>query len=353
MKIRISKVIDDRFTVREKLSQEHLKEIKESLARDGQWNPIIVRPEGDSYVLISGHYRLQAARELGWIEIEAILKDIEEEDAVFLSLKTNLLGENMSEMEEARVIKKILDKYELTQAKIAEKLGKSPSWVGNRLSLVLRVTKKVQEALLKELISAEHVNLISRISEQVYENWQEKQVDFLNMIIENGWSSNETRIKLKWYLNDTVYTIGYLGRGIDEFVEILKNNKIKMLIDARFSAESKYKPEFNKKILQRALEEVGVKYEHHSELGLPYPIQNAYKEGGLSTECTEQWYRWHINAEVEVRKLIDYIKANGRTAIMCMERYAEATGDQKIHCHRHFLAKLLLESKQFESRVDL
>lgn len=353
MKIKINKIIDDRFVIRDKSNQEHLREIKESLSQDGQWNPIIVKPKGNDYVLISGHYRLQAARELGWTEIEATLKDLEEEDADFLSLKTNLFREDMSEMEEAKVIKKIIDKYDLSQAKIAKKLGKSSTWVGSRLSLVLRVTEEVQEALQEELISAEHVNLISRISEDPYENWKEKQNNFLNMIIENNWSRDETRIKLKWYLNDTIYTIGYLGKNIDEIIKILKDNKIQVLADVRFSAESQYKPEFSKTILQKALEKVNIRYEHYPELGLPYPIQNAYKDGGLSIGCAEQWYRWHINAEVKFTEFVDHIKNSGRTALMCMERYAKAMKDQKIHCHRHFLAELLLESKQFESIVDL
>ena len=138
---------------------------------------------------------------------------------------------------------------------------------------------------------------------------------------------------------------------LDKDCDIDLDNAYALLLDADMMLE--IKPEFNKNILQRALEKADIKYEHHSELGLPYPIQNAYKDGGLSTECAEQWYRWHIDVEVELEELINHFKATGRTAIMCMERYAKAMRDQKIHCHRHFLAKLLQESKQFENRIDL
>jgi ParB family chromosome partitioning protein len=353
MKIELAKIIDDEFTVREKLNQDHLEEIKQSFSQDGQWNPIIVRPKGDKYVIISGHYRYRAALELRWKEIEATLKDLDEINADFLSLKANLFRENMTEIEEAKTIKKIMNKYELNQADMAKKLNKSPSWVGSRLSLVLRVTKEVQEALKNEIISVEHVNIISRISENSYENWIEKQNIFLDLIIKNNWSTKETRKKLKYYLNDTIYTIGYLGRDLDEIISILRENKIKMVLDIRFSAESQYKPEFNKIILAKSLEKENIFYEHHSELGLPFPLQNAYKDNGISSNCIKQWYKWHITTEVEFLKLIDHIKNIGYTVLMCMERYAKATKDQKIDCHRNFLTELLLESKQFENRIDL
>ena len=74
MKIRISKIDDSAFTVREKLNQEPLDELKESLKEDGQWDPIIVRQKGERYEVIAGHRRVQAAKELGWAEIEATVR---------------------------------------------------------------------------------------------------------------------------------------------------------------------------------------------------------------------------------------------------------------------------------------
>ncbi len=242
MKIKIANIDVGNYAIREKFDDEHVKEILESFKLDGQWNPIIVRPKGDnSYELIAGHYRLQAAKELGWKEIEATVKDVSDEDADFLSLKTNIIRKNMDEIEEARVIKKIMDKYELTQKKIAEKIGRSPQWVSARLSLVLRVTEKVQDALSSGVISADHVNLISTISEEKYKDWEAKQNLFLDFIVQNKWTRNETRSRLRNFLNDTLYTIGYQGKNSLDFIESLKNNKIKILIDVRYSAKSEKK----------------------------------------------------------------------------------------------------------------
>ena len=360
MKIKLVNIDVGKFSIRDKMDDAHKKEVMESLKMDGQWNPIIVKPKGDgSYELIAGHYRLQAAKELGWKEIEATIKDISDEDADFLSLKTNIIRKIMDEIEEANVIKKIMDKYELSQKEIAEKIGRSPRWVSARLSLVLRVTNKVQDALSSGVISADHVSIISSISEERYKDWEDKQNAFLSYIIKNKWSRDETRSQLKKYLNDTLYTIGYQGRELADFIEILKNNKIKLLIDIRSSAKSEKKPDFSEQVLGRELERNKIVYNHFSELGIPFNIQAPYKEGKLSVDCLKQWYSWNVENNVDFPAIIKMLKESGRPVLMCMERYAKKMRDQKYPCHRDILANLILNHTtkdfllKFENRIDL
>ena len=88
MKIRISKIDDAAFNVRETLNQEPLDELKNSLKEDGQWDSILIRPNGETFELIAGHRRLQAAKELGWTEIEASIKDVNDTEALLIALKT-------------------------------------------------------------------------------------------------------------------------------------------------------------------------------------------------------------------------------------------------------------------------
>ena len=109
----------------------------------------------------------------------------------------------------------------------------------------------------------------------------------------------------KQFMNDTIYTIGYQGRTIDEFIKILKINGIDLLVDARYSVESQYKPEFSGDILKRELARNNVEYEHHQELGVPYTIQTPYKDGFFSYECLKQWYSWHIATETDFNGLLN------------------------------------------------
>ncbi len=355
MKIKISQIDAGRFAIREELDKEYFKEIKDSLRADGQWNPILVRPkeDGKKYEVVAGHCRLEAAKKLGWKEIKAEVRDLSDEEADFLSLKTNLMRSNLSEMEEGRVIKRIVEEYNLTQEEMGKKLNKSQRWVSSRLSLVLKVVEEVQNALAAGKVSADHVTLISTINSKRFDDWEDKQREFLDLILKNEWTRDETRTQLKRFFNTTLFTIGYQGREIDDFVKVLKENEIEVLLDARYSAESQYKPEFSGKLLARELKKSNIEYEHHPDLGIPYVVQNPYKDGDLSFKCLEQWYRWHIKKEVDLDKIIDHVKDAGKTAIMCMERYAEARKDQKYHCHRHILANMFNETLLFPKRIDL
>ena len=124
MKIRLSRIEDSAFTVREKLNQEPLEELKESLREDGQWDPIIVRQKGERYEVISGHRRVQAAKEIGWTEIEATVRDVDETEALFLALKTNLIREEMTPQEQGKVLHQITTTFDISQAELARRIGK-------------------------------------------------------------------------------------------------------------------------------------------------------------------------------------------------------------------------------------
>lgn len=354
MKIKIANIDIGNFVIREKFNEEHVKEIAESLKVDGQWNPIMVRPKEDGrYELIAGHYRLQASKELGWEEIEATIKDLSDDEADILSLKTNLMHSDMTATEKGKVINKIITKYKITQEALARKLGISRTQISRFLTLALSLHEDVSTALNNNEINYGVAAIIGSFNLDI-------QPKFLKIILERKISSPEDASKLKAkFLNDTIYTIGYQGKKSIDCIEILKNNGIEILIDVRFSAKSTMKPEFSKDILKRELERNKIKYRHYPELGIPYILQNPYKEGKFSVDCLKQWYSWHVENEVEFDNIIKYLKDSGRPVLMCMEKYAKKMRDQKYPCHRDILADLILNYKtsdsllKFEKRIDL
>jgi len=95
MKIDIKKINEGRFVIREENNKEYIEQLAASLKADGQWNPIIVQPiVGGRYEVISGHYRLQAAKKAGFKENEATIRDLPDEEAYVFSLKANILMED-------------------------------------------------------------------------------------------------------------------------------------------------------------------------------------------------------------------------------------------------------------------
>lgn len=353
MKIKLSQVKMGNFTVRDDIEGEYLKELKESLKNDGQWDPIIVRPSNGGYEVIAGHTRFQAAKELGWNDIEAAVKDLSDEEADFLALKTNLMRKDMSEIEEGKVLQRIMIKHKVSERAVADKLGKSRNWVSRRVTLVLDIIEEVQKALEDGKISMEHANLISQINQEKFNDWQEKQKEFLIQIIDNNWTRDETRKQLKRFFNQTIFTIGYEGKDIDEFIKILKDNNIDVVIDVRASNESKHKPEFNGKILDRSLKQHNINYEHYPELGIHFVVQEPYKQGYLKLECLEQWYKWNIDNNVDFDKLVNHFKDAGKCVLLCMEKYATPLRNQEYHCHRHVLAEMIMKTGLFSERMDL
>lgn len=348
MKIRISKIDDSAFTVREKLNQESLDELKESLKEDGQWDPIIVRQKGERYEVIAGHRRVQAAKELGWAEIDATVRDIDETEALFLALKTNLIREEMTEREQGKILHKILIELKLNQSTLAKKLGKSEGWVRKRVKLALDLHENVVNALNEGKIS------FSMASEVIGTLPIRLQDEFLIYILENNIRDVAEGIKAKRrFLNTTLYTIGYEGKSLDQFLTILKTNGIETLIDVRFSVESQYKPEFSGNLLARELQRNGIKYAHRKEFGVPYEWQNPYKEGAIPFECLDKYYRWNVKKNTDFKAFLDGVKENGKTALMCYERYATAKREQTISCHRPILAAIMQETGEFKEVVHL
>lgn len=348
MKIKINDVKIPWYAPREEADDEFIKDLMRSLKESGLWNPIMVRlNENKEYELIAGLQRLTASKRLGWEEIEANIFDVSEEKAALLAVETNLVRKDLKEIEEGRAIKEMMDKLDLNQMQIANKLGRSQSWVNNRLSLALNLIEPVRKMIIKNLITPSQAIYISKVN-------QKEQVKFTESIIERqkelGKKLNNEEIKteLVRFKNNTIFTIGYEGKKIEPFISDLQKNKIDVLLDIRESTKSMQKPEFSEDFLRSSLNNAKIKYLTRKDLGAPYIIRESYIKGGLSQKCFEQWYKWNVT-EKEGNKLpdlIEMIKSQGKTALMCYEKDVNS-------CHRNILANLIMKTNAFETRRDI
>ena len=131
-------------------------------------------------------------------------------------------------------------------------------------------------------------------------------------------------------------TIGHSTRTIDEFISLLKENKIKLLADVRAWPGSKRYPQFNKEALAESLTAHGISYEHFPALGGKRKAKpdsrntawrNASFRGYADYMETEQFQKG-------IERLLDVADETGPTAIMC----AEALW---WRCHRSLIADYL------------
>jgi len=140
-----------------------------------------------------------------------------------------------------------------------------------------------------------------------------------------------------WRLeNDTIYTIGYEGMIIEEFIKKLKNANIQQLIDVREIPLSR-KNGFSKTILQEKLKEVGITYKHCSELGSPKRIRHQLHQD-WNYEAFFKEYKEIIKDEDVQQKIKDVEKdaKMKKTVLLCFEK-------DYTKCHRRLIAEELKE----------
>ena len=349
MKIDINKINLPPFQVRDEVDEEHVEEIKESFQEDGQWNPIIVRPseEGDTYEVISGTHRLTAAEELGWSEIDARVKDLSDEAARGLAIKTNTMQKEMEDEEIGELCKELYTEYDLTEEEIGEITGLAPRTVQDKITLVMDLEESVYEKVKSGELAGRKGLVIAQLP-------KEDQPEFTERLMENGWGRDEARRQLERFENDTICTIGYSGKSLDELISELQDADVDVLVDVRASGQSMYKPEFNTDVLENQFENVDIEYVHRPDFGVPQNIVEPYKEQAIGDTCFSDWYNWHIHdGEDKFKDFADFLKESGKPALMCIEEYPTARDEQKHNCHRHYLAEELMDEDYFRKREDL
>lgn len=132
---------------RQRFDDESLRELAQSMAENGLVTPITVRTNGRGYEIVAGERRYRAAKLLDWESIEARVEDYEDDEAYIASFIENEQRDNLSPVETAEALQTIMDAQELTQAGVARRVGRSRSWVAQKLRLLNLSTET--QALVK------------------------------------------------------------------------------------------------------------------------------------------------------------------------------------------------------------
>ena len=125
-----------RYQPRSHFGESSIEELSESIKVHGIMQPIVLRPlEKDRYEIIAGERRWRAAQLAGKEKIPAVIRDVDDESTLALSLIENIQREDLNPLEEARALQRLIDEFQLTHAEIARAVGKSRSAVTNMLRL--------------------------------------------------------------------------------------------------------------------------------------------------------------------------------------------------------------------------
>jgi len=161
----IAQVKPNPFQPRKEFRPEELADLEASLRTSGLLQPITVRPAGRGYELIAGERRLRAATRLGWTEIPAVVKEIDDQTALTLALVENLQRADLNPLEEAEGYKRLIDEFGLTQQEVADVVGKDRTTVTNVLR-VLGLPAAARRMLEEGQLTLGHARALLAVGEE-------------------------------------------------------------------------------------------------------------------------------------------------------------------------------------------
>lgn len=146
------------------IDNDSLKELAASIEKQGIMQPIVIRPiSSDKYEIIAGERRWRASQLAGFHEIPAIIKTVDDESAIAMSLIENIQREDLNPIEEAFALKRLQQEFNLTQQEVADAVGKSRTTVTNLLRLI-NLSEDVRKMLEAKVLEMGHARALLSLS---------------------------------------------------------------------------------------------------------------------------------------------------------------------------------------------
>ncbi|ADC88604.1 MULTISPECIES: ParB/RepB/Spo0J family partition protein [Bacilli] len=188
--IQIERIVPNRYQPRQVFDPSKLKELAESIDEHGLLQPIVVRPiEEHMYEIIAGERRFRALQSLQKSHADVIIRDMSDEETAVVALIENIQRENLSVVEEAEAYKKLLEIGNTTQSELAKSLGKSQSFIANKLRL-LKLAPKVIVRLREGKITERHARAVLPLS-------NEAQEQLIEQVIQQKLNVKQTEARVK------------------------------------------------------------------------------------------------------------------------------------------------------------
>lgn len=186
VQIPVDQISPNPFQPRTVFNDEKIQELAQTIRTHGIIQPIVVRKnENNNYEIIAGERRWRAVQSLGWDNISAIIRDMNDTETASVALIENLQREELTAIEEANAYKKLIELHSLTQEALAQRLGKSQSTIANKLRL-LNLPDEVQDALLNKELTERHARALITLKSE------EDQIAVLNKIKEEQLNVKQT-----------------------------------------------------------------------------------------------------------------------------------------------------------------
>ena len=161
--VSVDQLSPGKYQPRKRFDEESLQELADSIIEQGLMQPVIVRKSDNNFEIIAGERRWRAAKLAKLDTIPVIVRDINDRTASIIALIENMQRVDLSSIEEAEGIKKMIDEFGMTHAEASDAVGKSRSAVSNLLRL-LQLTDFVKDKLNLGHIDMGHARALISLS---------------------------------------------------------------------------------------------------------------------------------------------------------------------------------------------
>ena len=183
--IKIDDIVPDEDQPRRDFKQEQLEALADSIREHGVLMPIVVTKEGDKYKIVAGERRWRASKIAGLEKIPSIVRTLDAQKRLEVSLIENVQREDLNAIETATAYAKLKNQFNLSTAEVAKRVGKSEPAVINTMRLLTlpdeakhaMVEHKLSEGQMRPLITATPEQISAVLPRIIAEGWSARKVE--------------------------------------------------------------------------------------------------------------------------------------------------------------------------------
>ncbi|MFW6269432.1 MAG: nucleoid occlusion protein [Bacillota bacterium] len=245
--VEVDKITPNPYQPRTEFKKEDIKELAESIDNFGMIQPLTLRKKGGRYELIAGERRLRAAKYIKLDKVPCIVSDFTDEEIAEVALVENLQRKDLDFIEESMAYDKLVNKFDLTQKELAEKLGKSQSTIANKLRL-LNLSNKVIKKLKHPSISERHARALLKLTDV------SEQIEVINKIINEELTVRETQKYIDKIINKRDENKSRKRKTVYKDLRIFKNSLNKTIKEMKEAGlEVKVEQEKDEKFIKYSI----------------------------------------------------------------------------------------------------
>ena len=185
VELKISEVEPNKDQPRKNFNEEALNELASSIKQFGVLSPIVVVRIEDKYQIVAGERRFRAAKLAGLSTIPAIVRTLDAQNQLELSIIENAQREDLNAIELATAYAKLKEQFNMDNAQVAERIGKNKTTIINSLRLLKLpdMAKKamrehnLSEGVMRPLVTAEIEIVEEAVPKIIEEHWTARQVE--------------------------------------------------------------------------------------------------------------------------------------------------------------------------------